>query len=149
VVNAIFAHLRPEHQIQYSTLFVQRGLNLARSAAQYHILAPWWLQSCLVRLTSKVCPYEFQFPFLLLRTVCRRVTHKICKHSISDLYVCRMVYIICRSMSPLFFVEISTFMNSVLPVIEVVIFRANQECLDDPALFKEVRDIVVATTRCV
>jgi hypothetical protein len=40
-------------------------------------------------------------------------------------------------------------MDSALPVIEIVIFRANQSCLDDPALFKDVREMVAATTRCV
>jgi len=40
-------------------------------------------------------------------------------------------------------------MESALPVIEVVTFRANKTCLDDPRLFKEVRDMVAATTRFV
>lgn len=40
-------------------------------------------------------------------------------------------------------------MDSELPVIEVVMFRANKGCLDDPALFKEVREMVAATTRFV
>ena len=39
--------------------------------------------------------------------------------------------------------------QSALPVIEVVIFHANQTCLDNPALFKDVREMVAATTRCV
>jgi len=37
-------------------------------------------------------------------------------------------------------------MDSTLPVIEVVTFRANKTCLDDPGLFKEVRDMVAAST---
>jgi len=40
-------------------------------------------------------------------------------------------------------------MESALPVIEVVTFRANKTCLDDPGLFKEVRDMVAATTSVV
>lgn len=36
-----------------------------------------------------------------------------------------------------------------LPVIEVVTFRANQRCMEDLELFKEVRDIVAVSTRCV
>jgi hypothetical protein len=40
-------------------------------------------------------------------------------------------------------------MDSELPVIEVVMFRANQGCLDDPALFKDVREMVAVTTRYV
>jgi hypothetical protein len=40
-------------------------------------------------------------------------------------------------------------MGSTLPIIEVVIFHANEKCLGDLALFKEVRDMVAATTRCV
>ena len=39
-------------------------------------------------------------------------------------------------------------MESTLPIIEVVIFRANERCLRDLGLFKEVRDMVAAT-RCV
>ncbi|KAI0249466.1 hypothetical protein BJV78DRAFT_697108 [Lactifluus subvellereus] len=37
-------------------------------------------------------------------------------------------------------------MESTLPVIEVVTFRANAKCLGDPGLFKEVRDMAAATT---
>jgi len=37
-------------------------------------------------------------------------------------------------------------MESAPPVIEVVTFRANKTCSDDPGLFKEVRDMVAATT---
>jgi len=40
-------------------------------------------------------------------------------------------------------------MDSALPVIEVVTFRANQRCMEDLELFKEVRDIVAVSTRCV
>ena len=40
-------------------------------------------------------------------------------------------------------------MESVLPIIEVVIFHANERCLGDMGLFKEVRDMAAATTRCV
>ena len=42
-----------------------------------------------------------------------------------------------------------TTMEPALPIIEVVIFHANERCLGDPGLFKEVRDMVAATTRCV
>jgi len=37
-------------------------------------------------------------------------------------------------------------MDSALPVIEVVTFRANQRCMEDLELFKEVRDIVAVST---
>jgi len=37
-------------------------------------------------------------------------------------------------------------MGSTLPIVEVVIFRANERCLGDLGLFKEVRDMVAATT---
>jgi len=40
-------------------------------------------------------------------------------------------------------------MESALPVIEVVTFRANKTCSDDPGLFKEICDMVAATTRFV
>jgi hypothetical protein len=40
-------------------------------------------------------------------------------------------------------------MGSTLPIVEVVIFHANERCLGDLGLFKEVRDMVAATTRCV
>jgi len=42
-------------------------------------------------------------------------------------------------------------MESTLPIIEaeVVVFHANKRCLEDLGLFKEVRDMVAATTRCV
>ena len=40
-------------------------------------------------------------------------------------------------------------MGSTLPVIELVLFHANKRCLEDMGLFKEVRDMVAATTGCV
>ena len=40
-------------------------------------------------------------------------------------------------------------MASTLPVIEVVMFRANAKCLGDPGLFKEIRDMAAANTTCV
>jgi hypothetical protein len=40
-------------------------------------------------------------------------------------------------------------MGPTLPIVEVVIFHANERCLGDLGLFKEVRDMVAATTRCV
>jgi len=42
-----------------------------------------------------------------------------------------------------------TTMESALPIVEVVIFHANERCLGDLGLFKDVRDMVAATTRCV
>ena len=40
-------------------------------------------------------------------------------------------------------------MDSALPIIEVITFHANEMCLKDLGLFKEVRDMVAATTRYV
>jgi len=37
-------------------------------------------------------------------------------------------------------------MDSTLPIIEIITFHANERCLEDLGLFKEVRDMVAATT---
>jgi hypothetical protein len=47
------------------------------------------------------------------------------------------------------FLPLAVDMASTLPVIEVVTFGANARCLGDPNLFKEVRDMAAATTKCV
>jgi hypothetical protein len=40
-------------------------------------------------------------------------------------------------------------MEPALPIVEIVTFRANETCLGDLGLFREVREMVAATTKCV
>ncbi len=40
-------------------------------------------------------------------------------------------------------------MESALTIVEIVTFRANERCLGDLGLFKDVQEMVAATTRCV
>jgi len=68
---------------------------------------------------------------------------------VSGIYISSVIFIICFLAVISYNSTYKTLMDSELPVIEIVMFRANQGCLDDPALFKEVREMVVATTRYV